>query len=160
MYSPRCNDPLIPKQASYDPVDNPKGVRCDIYDDQISFYGRKPRTGFASRPLDNIGVQYGLVAFNSGKVDTEQFLDLNEWIGRHDENGNIVTTRSEADPETLRIAYQRGLVLTGGGGLGQIPIIDWRMYSDDLADHHDRLRSFVSRARLTAANAMQTIKSF
>jgi len=42
--------------------------------------------------------------------------------------------------------------LTGGGGLSQIPIIDWRSYRDDLADEHVRFQSLVTRSRLIAAS--------
>jgi len=143
---------ILPKTVIYDPVTNPKGVRCDIYDNEITFFGRDPKTGFARRPLDNVGVQYGLVAFNAGKIDAEQFIELNERIGGLDRDANFMAARMEADPETLHIAYRRGLALTGGGGLGETPIIDWRPYSDDMADNHDFFRSFVTRARLVAAN--------
>ena len=57
-----------------------------------------------------------------------------------------------ADPVALRVAYQDGRLNSGGGGLGAIPIIDFRVYTDQQFDIHDRYRSFVARARLTAAN--------
>lgn len=142
----------IPKELIYDKAANPTGVRCDIYDNAINIFGRDPKTGFARCPLDNVGVQYGLLAFNSGQIDADQFIELNEQVGGYDEDGNIVATRTVADSETLRLTYQRGLVLTGGGGLAQTPIIDQRSYSDDLGDAHDRVRSLVTRARLIAAN--------
>ena len=41
-------------------VKNPEGARCDVYDHAVNMYGRDPQTGFARRPLDNVGVQYGL----------------------------------------------------------------------------------------------------
>jgi len=150
--SARSCNPAIPKEATYDPVDRPKGARCDIYDNEITVYGRDPKTGFARRPLDNVGVQYGLVALNAGKITPEQFVELNEQAGGYDIDGNLVDSRTETDAETLRQMYQHGLVLTGGGGLPQVPIIDWRWYSDDMADNHDSFRSFVTRARLKAAN--------
>jgi len=158
IYPELCDDPwMIPKELLYDPIGNPKGLnpkglRCDIYDDEINVLGRNPRTGFARRPMDNVGVQYGLLAFNGGRIDAEHFVELNERIGGYDEDGRFSATRGEADSEALRIAYERGLVLTGGGGLGQIPIIDWRQYSDDLADEHNLVWSFATRARLIAAN--------
>ena len=40
--------------------------------------------GFAKRPADNIGIQYGLNALNGGLITTEQFVDLNEKIGGFD----------------------------------------------------------------------------
>lgn len=147
----RFCDPLIPKELIFDRVARPKGLRCDLYDNAIDVFGRDPRTGLARRPLDNVGVQYGLRAFNLGKIDAEQFLSLNESIGGYDDDGHLVSARTRADPETVRIAYQRGLILTGGGGLVDIPIIDWRPYADDMANQHDRFRSFVTRARLIAA---------
>jgi len=144
--------PEIPREAIYDRVSNPKGVRCDVYESEVNVLGLDPRSGFTRRPLDNVGVQYGLAAFNSGKIDAEQFLELNELVGGYDEDGNIVAERTLADEGALRLAYRRGLVLTGGGGLQSIPILDWRPYSDDGADQHDEFRTFVTRARLIAAN--------
>jgi hypothetical protein len=152
MIDPRHCDPLLRDEDIYDPLANRDGARCDLYDDEINIFGRNPRTGFVRRPLDNVGVQYGLLAFEQGKIDAEQFLDLNEHIGGYNEDGDVTASRTEADPEALHIAYERGLILTGGGGLRRIPIIDWRKYSDDSGDLHDRFRSFVTRARLIAAN--------
>jgi hypothetical protein len=156
-YSPNLVQPIacnavIQPGLVYAPGSNPKGARCDIYDNEITVYGRDPKTGFARRPLDNIGVQYGLLAFNSGKISAEQFLELNEKIGGYDHDGNIVPARMAADPEALHIAYATGRVNTGSGGLRSIPIIDLRTYEDSLPDIHDELRSFVTRARLMAAN--------
>ena len=146
-----CNS-IIPRALVYDPVSNPKGTRCDLYDNELNVFGPDPRTGFARRPLDNVGVQYGLVAFNSGKISAEQFLELNEKVGGYDDDGNIVATRMVGDPEALRIAYQTGQVNAGSGGLSSIPIIDIRDYRDTVPDIHDEFRSFVTRARLEAAN--------
>ena len=61
-------------------------------------------------------------------------------------------TRSVADPEAVRLAYETGRINTGGGSLGSIPIIDVRNYRDPWGDVHDRVRSFSMRARLVAAN--------
>ena len=130
----------------------PCSARCGIHDNQVNVYGRDPKTGFARRPLDNVGVQYGLVAFNEGLITAEQFLELNERIGGFDADGNIVGARSDADPVALRIAYETGRMNGGGGSLGAIPIIDARPYLDLTGDIHDSFRSFVTRARLVAAN--------
>jgi hypothetical protein len=146
-----CN-PVIPRALVYDPASNPKGARCDIYDNEVNVFGRDPKTGFARRPLDNVGVQYGLVAFNRGIISAEQFLELNEKVGGYDDDGNITATRMTGDPEALRIAYATGRVNAGSGGLSSIPIIDIRMYGDALPDIHDEYRSFVTRTRLIATN--------
>jgi hypothetical protein len=97
-------------------------------------------------------VQYGLTAFKAGKISAEQFVELNETVGGFDVDGRIVTIRSSADREALRVAYENGLINTGGGGLGSVPIIDVRPYMDDSGDFHDSFRSFSTRARLLAAN--------
>ncbi len=152
LIQPTACDASVPHALIYDARANPKGARCDVYNNQITVYGRDPGTGFARRPLDNVGVQYGLVAFNSGKITGEQFVELNENVGGYDIDGNIVPSRTVADPHALGTAYETGRVNTGGGGLGLVPIIDIRPYIDTLPDIHDQFRSFATRARLMAAN--------
>ncbi len=147
----KCN-PSIPKTLVYDPTSNSKGARCGIYDNQVNAFGKDLSTGFARRALDNVGVQYGLNAFNGGRITADQFLDLNERIGGYDPDGKIVSQRTSADPEALRLAYQTGRLNTGSGGLSAIPIIDVRPYRDAAGDIHDRVRSLATRARLIAAN--------
>lgn len=146
--------PELPVALRYDPVANPSGVRCDVYDHTVNVYGRDPATGFARRPLDNTGVQYGLTALNDGVITPTQFLDLNEAVGGHDNDGNIVPTRSVADPSALQAAYSTGRVANGGGGLAALPIIDLRGYLDLNAggDIHQKYHSFSFRERLLRAN--------
>jgi hypothetical protein len=146
-------DESIPKALIYTPRTRRKGVRCTVYDNEIHAFGRDPHTGFAYRPLDNVGVQYGLVAFNAGKITADQFIELNEQIGGHDIDGNWIPHRTEAPRAALRIAHEQRLVFTGSGsGLDALPIIDWRPYLDDRGDQHDRFRSLATRARLLKAN--------
>ena len=149
----RCPEGL-PAEQRYDPVKNPKGARCGIWDHGANVYGRDPRTGFARRPLDNTGVQYGLEALNSGAITKEQFLDLNEKIGGFDIDGNLASARMVADPIATRAAYRSGRLTNGGGGLAAVPIIDYRTYYDDLpaGDVHLRFQSFTTHARLEKAN--------
>ena len=61
---------------------NPKGARPTIFDVARNVYGVNPATGAALRPYDNVGVQYGLHALNTGAITVSQFLDLNEKIWR------------------------------------------------------------------------------
>ena len=143
---------LVPGSLVYDPKTNPTGVRCTIQDNLVNVYGLDPKTRFARRPLDNVGVQYGLVALNAGIISVDQFLELNERIGGYDADSNIVPARNAADPVALRLAYDTGRVNSAGGSLATIPIIDSRPYTDPTADIHDSVRSFVTRARLIAAN--------
>ncbi len=146
-----CNA-AIPKTLAFDPESNPSGARCDYFDDMVNVYGKDPKTGAARRALDNVGVQYGLTAFNAKQISFEQFVDLNEVIGGHDVDGNIIGARDVADPAALKIAYQSGRVDTGGGSLSIVPIVDTRGYFDMAGNLHDRFRSMVIRARLKAAN--------
>jgi len=146
-----CNQ-TIPKALAFDPVSNPAGARCDYFDDMVNVYGKDPKTNTARRALDNIGVQYGLNAFNSGKISFDQFIQLNEVIGGHDVDGNIIPARDSGDLQALKITYQTGRINTGGGSLASIPILDTRNYLDGAANLHDRFRSMVTRARLKEAN--------
>jgi hypothetical protein len=144
----------LPPAEIFNPVSNRSGARCDVFDHAVNIYGRDPRTGFARRPVDNVGVQYGLAALNSGAITLEQFLDLNQNIGGYDNDGNPSTVRSVADPMALRAAYQSGRMVNGGLGLGKLPIIDVRPYRDTLpgGDMHQKFHSFSLRARLQKTN--------
>ena len=98
---PRLFDPQtgvgcrVPEQEPakvYDPVTNPEGLRCSFQDYLVNIFGLRPPSrwgpveqeigrGFANRPYDNVGVQYGLRALASGRITTAQFVDLNAKIG-------------------------------------------------------------------------------
>ncbi|GAA1615840.1 MULTISPECIES: DUF6351 family protein [Kribbella] len=151
---PRRNCGSVPVGLRYDPARNPRGVRCDVYDHAITVYGKDPLTGFARRPLDNVGIQYGLKVLKSGVITPAQFLDLNRRIGGFDADANLVPARTEADPEAVRAAYRTGRLTNGGGGLRDVPIIDYRAYADNQpsGDLHLRYHTFSLRARLEKAN--------
>jgi hypothetical protein len=108
----------------FDPTRNPTGVRCTYQDSLVNVFGRDPKTGFARRPFDNMGVQYGLAAFNAGKINVAQFLEINRLVGGHDVNGVIVADRTVADPDALRLAYETGRVNDGAHGLREILVIE------------------------------------
>jgi Tannase-like family of unknown function (DUF6351) len=148
-----CPDQL-PAQLRYQPQTNPTGARCDVYDHTVNVYGRDPRTGFARRPLDNTGIQYGLGALRDKTITPQQFLDLNEGIGGFDADANFVPQRTRADLAATRAAYRSGRMLNAGAGLASMPMIDYRAYTDDLpgGDLHMRFHSFATRARLLKAN--------
>jgi hypothetical protein len=146
-----CNA-AIPPALIYDHVLNPTGARCTWFDSSVNIFGVDPKTGFAPRAIDSVGVQYGLKAFNAGEISAEQFLDLNERVGGYDVDGNMVVTRTLGDRDGLRIAYETGRLDSGDGGLGSVPIIDYRAYRDLVADPHDSVRSRIMRARLVATN--------
>jgi hypothetical protein len=136
----------------YDPVKNPKGARCTMQEMRANIYGRDPKTGFARKPQDNVGLQYGLAALNSGAISVDEFLELNEKIGGNDIDGNFIAQRSVGDPIAIRALYESGLINSGGGGLAKVPILHWRPYTDAVGDIHDRHRDLTIRARLQRAN--------
>ncbi|HUE96076.1 MAG TPA: DUF6351 family protein, partial [Longimicrobiaceae bacterium] len=108
----------------------------------------------AGRPLDNVGVQYGLHALDRGVISKAQFIRLNREIGGFDRDLNPVAQRHRADPEAARMASETGRILFGGAGLSTTPIIDYRSYTDhrEGGDIHMIVHQFSTRARLEAAN--------
>jgi hypothetical protein len=147
-----CDRMSVPPDQVYDPKTNPKGARCTYQDNMVNVFGRDPKTGFARRPFDNVGIQYGLKAFNDGKITFEQFVDLNSRAGGHDIDGNVIAARTSADPEALRLAYQTGRVNDTSKGMAMVPMIDVRPYTEGTGDVHDTVNSQITRARLVAAN--------
>jgi hypothetical protein len=149
-----CNA-IIPTSIQYDAKTNPTGIRCDIYDHTVNVFGRDPKTGFARRPIDNVGIQYGLEALNLSAITKQQFLDLNQNIGGYDNDGNYVATRTMGDVTAIDAAYDSGRILYGGLGLRHTPIIDYRGYVDQPEnpnENHSRFHSFSIRQRLVDAN--------
>ena len=148
-----CPDTLSVAQR-YHATTNPKGVRCSIYDHNVNVFGKDPASGFARRPIDNVGVQYGLRALIDGAITVDQFLQINDNVGGYDRDAQFTKGRTNGDTLAMREAYQTGRLTSGGGGLRDIPIIDYRAYTDDSAvgDIHLRYHSFSMRERLTNAN--------
>ena len=132
----------------------PDGIRATVYDHTVNVYGVDPSTGFAARPLDNFGVQYGLDVLNSGQLTKAQFLALNRDVGGYDADLNHVPERHRADPTAARRALDTGRILYGGAGLATTPVIDFRDYRDhrEGGDIHMIVHQFSTRARLAAAN--------
>ena len=145
---------VLPVALRYNPATNQSGARCDVYDHAVNVFGRDPVTHFALRPLDNVGIQYGLGALRAGTITMDQFLELNERVGGYDSDGNFRTARSVGDTPAMRAAYRSGRLTNGGGGLRDIPIIDYRAYADDdpAGNIHLRYHSFSMRERLKKAN--------
>jgi hypothetical protein len=141
----------VPESMHYHPSTNPKGARPTIFDAARNIYGVNPATGFALRPFDNIGVQYGLRALNLGAITAKQFLDLNERIGGVDRDSNYVARRTAGDESAIKRAYQGGVTLGGGGGLANIPIFDDATSTEDSRYHYGWFH-FALRERLRQAN--------
>jgi hypothetical protein len=138
----------LPAALVYNPLTNPEGVRCTPQDYEPVVWGLRP-DGFAKRPYDNVGVQYGLGALASGAITPEQFVDLNQRIGGIDIDNNFQAARTVADPGAPRTAYRTGKI-TSGRALARVPIVDLRG-SHNVDDIHSDYHSYVTRARLDAA---------
>ncbi len=138
----------VSADQKFNAVTNPKGVRCTLQDGNVNVLGVDPQTGYAYRPVDNVGVQYGLAALNSGAITVDQFLDLNRQVGGYDPNGNPVAARTVGPTQAFTNAYAKGGV-DEGGALWNLPIILTNPYDDPVGDIHDSFRKFSIRDRLT-----------
>ncbi len=140
-----CN---VSAEEAYHPVTNPRGVRCSLQDYMVSIFGRRP-DGFANRPWDNVGVQYGFKALMAGQITKAQFIDLNKGIGGFDIDHGFQAQRSEADLPALTALYRGGMA-NAGNAMDELPMIDLRSHNT-VEIHHD-YRSYVMRARLDREN--------
>lgn len=140
--------PGSPQPWMYDPVTNTTGVRCTLQDYQVALFGRRP-DGFANRPYDNVGVQYGLKALMAGKITAEQFVHMNENVGGRDIDWNWSSQRSVADQMGLEVVYRSGQVNLGSG-LATVPMIDNRSCWN--FEIHSCFHSWVVRERLIKTN--------
>ena len=149
------NCKLLAKDV-YDPVTNPSGVRCSDADASIAIWGKVSGANRARDTRDNVGVQYGLKAFQASAISAEEFVTLNEVIGGVDSDANYTAGRSTGDADALAIAYRSGIV-SNGKVLAKTAMIDVRGYDDSslpanipgpsLGIHHV-WRSFSLRDRL------------
>ncbi|HEX8744747.1 MAG TPA: DUF6351 family protein [Thermoleophilaceae bacterium] len=146
----------VPQEKVYDENTNPNGVRCTLQDYMVNIFGRrgpdrweatekKLGRGFAARPFDNVGIEYGRRPLMSGAITPAQFVDLNAKLGGGDIDVNLVPERSEADRPALERVYRSGAV-NQGTNLDQVAIIDLR--GPDPGAFHDVYRTYAMRARL------------
>src|SRR5207245_8066403 len=104
------------------------------------------------RPFDNVGVQYGLAALNSGAITRQQFLDLNERIGGYDQDANYVDSRTAGDVGAIQRMQQSGVTFGGSGGMSQVPVFDVSgIYNDD-GGYHYQWYHFATRDSLRQVN--------
>ncbi len=79
------NNCLLPAALVYDPATNPNGTRCGDADLATAVWGSTagipPGSTRARQTLDNVGIQYGLKALQSGAITPEEFVTLNEKVG-------------------------------------------------------------------------------
>ena len=154
FFGPGVCPPQLPANTIFDPATNPLGTRCTAFEGNVNVYGIDPATGLARRPVDNVGVQYGLEQLKKGVINADQFLDLNDGVGGIRQfDGASVPDRSVASSESLRRAYDGGLVNEGGAGLASTPVIDNRDYSIEIMDNgHQIIHALSMRERLLKAN--------
>jgi len=158
-----CDVPSKEPATVYNPTTNPDGLRCSLQDYLSNIVGFRPPSlwgpveqqighGFANRPYDNVGVQYGLRALTSGAITTAQFIDLNTKVGAVDIDYGTQATRVEADPTGIAAAYRAGIV-NEANNLDRVPIIDLPgglNIPGDRYEIHDIYKSWALRARLDA----------
>jgi hypothetical protein len=151
-YAPGCGL-TSPANKPYNARTNPTGPRCDFFDTNANLLSRDPATGFAYRPTDNVGVQYGLKALNQGWLSVADFLELNAAVGGFDVDGHPQSQRRATDLQTLMRVYSGGFLNSFmGGGLATVPIVTQRTNADAVGDIHDQLEDQIIRARLIKAN--------
>jgi Tannase-like family of unknown function (DUF6351)/PEP-CTERM motif len=141
----------------YNPVTKRDGCRATVNDIQVNMWGRRAKDGFARRPIDNVGVQYGLAALNlpitdPGKITFAQFLDLNAKIGGVDIDGVPTTARTLADAGTPLIAYRTGNI-DDGRGLAQAAILDLSVSDSPAQTVHTAHHAYALEARMAAVGA-------
>lgn len=153
------------------------GVEWTHFGDLVNIYGTDAN-GYANRPWDNVGVQYGLQALVDGIITPDEFLRLNDTIGGWKASKDMGTegfpfvgppTPANFDPWS-----SRDMTLSSDGGVTPaprtsgrigamnaaytsgmvfdgnitIPVIDWRPYLEDDLNMHNSRQSFVSRQRI------------
>jgi hypothetical protein len=145
--------PGVGPEFRYDPDTNPYGARGSVYDHTVNVYGHVPDTPFpgdarfAQRPLDNVGVQYGLKALHDGVISVDEFLDLNAMVGGFDIDLNHVASRTVAYPGATRRAYEGGRILGGGNGLAEMAIITRKGNGDAVVNGDIHLRFWANSVR-------------
>jgi len=140
-----ANYPLI-----YNKTNNPKGIRCSIFDHAVSALGTFTDPNGITRVngvVDNVGVQYGLKALRDGVISAEEFVHLNEGVGGYDADLIWHPQRSVARPDALAIHYRAGFV-SDGRQLAKVPIIDMRGNQNPSGDIHGNWRPYSVRDRL------------
>jgi hypothetical protein len=123
-----------------------------VNDLQVNVWGRRPQDDFAKRPVDNVGVQYGLAALNlplgdPAKITMAQFLDMNLKIGGVDIDGTPTLGRTRADTDVSRIAYRSGNI-NDGRGLARAAILN--LAAPMNVEIHTPYHAYALEARMAA----------
>ena len=140
-----CAGPPNTPQWRWDPVTNPNGTRCTIQDYMKYAFGVGPDNK-APRPIDNVGLQYGLENLLDGTLSKDRFVDVNWRIGGMDIDGVWQPQRTAADEEALATLYRTGRIADGSGS-ADVAEIDARTNPTDVG-FHPPFHSWSWRARI------------
>jgi hypothetical protein len=140
-----CSGPPNTPPWRWDPVSNPNGTRCTIQDYMKYVFGVGPDNK-APRPIDNVGLQYGLASLLNGTLTQDRFVDLNWRIGGMDIDGVWQPQRTAADLGALTALYRTGRI-TDGSGAAYVAEIDARTNPTDVG-FHPPFHSWSWRARI------------
>ena len=140
-----CAGPPNTPPWRWDPVTNPTGTRCTIQDYMKYVFGVGPDNK-APRPIDNVGLQYGLQNLLNGTLSKERFVDVNWRIGGMDIDGVWQPQRTEADLGALTTLYRTGRIADGSGS-AYVAEIDARTNPTDVG-FHPPFHSWSWRARI------------
>jgi hypothetical protein len=124
---------------------DPNGARCTIQDYLKYVFGVGPDNK-APRPIDNVGLQYGLQNLLNGTLTTERFVDVNWRIGGMDIDGVWQSQRTAADLGALTALYRSGRIADGSGS-ANVAEIDARTNPTDVG-FHPPFHSWSWRARI------------
>lgn len=150
-------------------------VHWTHWEDAKNVYG-VGADGYAKQTWDNVGVQYGLTALESGVLTPEEFVDLNASIGGWKDGSEMVQEGAPflgpVTPETWDPWSSRNKLAPGPDGVSprtsgdldamnaayesglyfdgdiDIPLIDWRHYLEEDLNMHNSRQSFASRQRM------------
>lgn len=123
----------------------PNGPRCTIQDYMKYVFGVGPDNK-APRPIDNVGVQYGLQNLLNGTLTKDRFVDANWRIGGMNIDGVWQPQRTQADLGALATLYRTGRI-TDGSGAANVAEIDLRSNPTDTG-FHPPFHSWSWRARI------------
>ncbi|MEA2683675.1 MAG: hypothetical protein QOK05_2003 [Chloroflexota bacterium] len=127
---------------------NPHGTRCTLQDYNVNALGTRAADGYANRPIDNVGVEWGLQALKDGTISAAQFVDLNSKIGDLDINFQPQPQRAQGDLAGIIHMYQTAQI-SYTANWAKIPEIDAR--ADDSYDEHSNVMRAIDRARIDQA---------
>lgn len=160
--NPRRGTNLVAGQT-YHPDTNPGGARATLQDYQVNYLGRRSRgewtrpereigAGFAQRPFDNVGVQYGLQALLDKTISVEQFVDLNTRIGSLDIDGELVADRAAASADSVERLNRTGLH-NDFANMDTVAILDFRPpETEEGIASHTQYHTWIARQALIAAH--------